>query len=106
MLDEDGLFEDKIILEGNVLIATKHPFSKYGKHDYNGPYATTCHCYIGSHSEKPISDIYCHCCTVGYYGKMFKNALGVDVKVKLIESVISGGNNCTAAIYLPEKHSG
>lgn len=102
-LDKDGLFEDKVSLDGNVLLATKHPFSKYGTHGHNGPYATTCHCYIGNHAEKPVSDIYCHCCTVGYYGKMFKNALNKDVKVKLVESVLSGGKNCTAAIFLPEK---
>lgn len=102
-IDKDGLFEDKVSLDGNVLFATKHPFSKYGERNHNGPYATTCHCYIGNHSEKPISDIYCHCCTVGYYGKMFKNALNKDIKVKLVESVLSGGKNCTAAIFLPEK---
>lgn len=102
-IDKDGLFEDKVNLEGNVLLATKHPFSKYGKRDHNGPYTTTCHCYIGNHAEKSISDIYCHCCTVGYYGKMFKNALNKDINVELVESVLSGGKSCIAAIYLPEK---
>jgi hypothetical protein len=102
-LDNDGLFEDTISLDGNVLIATKKPFSKYGTHDHAEPYSASCHCNLASRTCGPISDIFCHCCTVGFYGKMFKNALGKDVKVEFRDSVISGGKGCTAAIYLPEE---
>ena len=104
-LDEDRLFDDTIKLEGNILIATKRPFEKHGKHDHTGPYTTTCHCELASHAQHPVSDIFCHCCTVGFYGKMFKNALGQDVKVEFVESVITGGRGCTAAIHLPEKEN-
>jgi len=103
-LDDDGLFEDTIKLEGNVLMAVKKPFSKYGAHKHEEPYSKSCHCDLGSRADKPISDIFCHCCTVGFYGKMFKNALNADVKVELIDSVIMGGKSCTSAIYLPEKN--
>jgi len=102
-LDNDGLFEDVIKLEGNALIATKNPFSKYGEHKHKELFSKSCHCNFGSRTDKPISDIFCHCCTVGFYGKMFKNALNVDVKVELKDSVITGGKSCTSAIYLPEK---
>jgi len=102
-LDDDGLFEDIIRLEGNVLIATKNPFSKYGEHKHKELYSKSCHCNLGSRTDRPISDIFCHCCTVGFYGKMFKNALNIDVKVELKDSVIMGGKNCTSAIYLPKK---
>lgn len=102
-LDEDKLFDDKIKLEGNVLIATKRPFEVFGEHGYTGPFTKTCHCELASHAQQTVSDIFCHCCTVGFYGKMFKNALGQDIKVKFIESAITGGKGCTAAIYLPEK---
>jgi AraC-like DNA-binding protein len=102
-LDEDGIFDDTIKLDGNILIATKRPFEKHGKHDHTGPYTTTCHCELASHAQQKVSDIFCHCCTVGFYGKMFKNALKQDVKVEFVESVITGGKRCTAAIHLPEK---
>ena len=101
-LDEDGIFDDTIKLEGNILLATKRPFEKHGKHDHTGPFTKTCHCPLASHAKQKVSDIFCHCCTVGFYGKMFKNALKQDVKVEFVESAITGGEGCTAAIYLPE----
>jgi len=105
-LDENGIFNDKIKLRGNILYATKQLWSDVcayfgGKHNHKGFYTESCHCPLASHTEESISDIFCHCCTVGYYSKMFKNALGVDVKVEFIDSVIIGGKGCTAAIYLP-----
>ena len=104
-LDQDGLFDDTVRLEGNVLYATKQPFKKHGKHKHSGPYAEKCHCSLASCVQQPISDIFCHCCTVGYYSKMFKHALNKELKVEFVSSVISGGEGCTAAIYLPEKNA-
>jgi hypothetical protein len=107
-LDENGIFQDKVELRGNVLYATKLPWLKCSEllglrgHQHEGRYTATCHCFLASHTNEPISDIFCHCCTVGYYGKMFENALGVEVKVEFVDSVIIGGKGCTAAIHLPE----
>lgn len=101
-LEREGIIDDEVSLRGNVLTLTKYPFEKYGKHDHNGKYITLCHCELASHTMQPVSDIFCHCCTVGFYGKMFKNALGVDVKVVFRDSYIIGGKACTADIYLPE----
>ena len=106
-LDEDGIFNDNTKLRGNVLYATKQKWSyvcdKFGgKHNHNGMFSGSCHCFLASCSKEPISDILCHCCTVGNYSKMFKNALGVDVKVDFVDSVLIGGTGCTAAIHLPE----
>jgi len=109
-LDENGIFQDSVELRGNVLYATKLPWSESRKilglsgHNHSGCYADSCHCFLASHASKQISDIFCHCCTVGYYQKMFKNALGVDVKIEFIDSVITGGKGCTAAIHLPPKN--
>ncbi|MDR0896363.1 MAG: GNAT family N-acetyltransferase [Oscillospiraceae bacterium] len=109
LLDKNGIFVDRVRLDGNVLYATKLPFSLIDIHNdvadrrkHTGRYTEYCHCDLGSRTDEPISDIFCHCCTVGYYGKMFKNALGIDVKVEFVESVITGGRECTAAIHLPE----
>lgn len=101
-LEREGIIDDEVSLCGNVLTLTKYPFEKYGKHDHSGKYITSCHCELASHSIQPVSDIFCHCCTVGFYGKMFKNALGVDIKVVFKDSYITGGKGCTADIYLPE----
>ena len=102
-LKRGNLIEDLISLDVKVLTLTKHPFEKYGEHDHNGLFTKGCHCGLASHAQKPISNIFCHCCTVGFYGKMFKNALGIDVEVVFIDSVIIGGKSCTAAVYLPPK---
>ena len=104
-LECGNLIEDLVSLNGNILTLTKHPFEKYGKHSHTGLFTKSCHCGLASHAKEPISNIFCHCCTVGFYGKMFKNALGVDVKVEFIDSVITGGKGCTAAIHLPLKSS-
>ena len=104
-LDRGNLIEDIVVsLEGNVLTLTKRPFEVYGKHSHTGPFSAACHCGLASYAEEPVSDIFCHCCTVGFLGKMFKNALGKDVRVDFIDSVIIGGKGCTAAVHLPEKN--
>ena len=104
-LERGNLIEDLVSFEGNILTLTKHPFEKYGKHKHSGLFTKGCHCELASHAKEPISSIFCHCCTVGFYGKMFKNALGVDVKVEFIDSVIIGGKGCKAVIHLPPKPS-
>jgi len=110
-LEKNGIFQDKIELRGNILYATKLYWFECCKilglngHGHNECYAEMCHCFLASHTSKPISNIFCHCCTVGYYGKMFKNALGIDVKVEFVDSAIIGGKGCTAAIHLPLKNS-
>ena len=104
-LDRGNLIEDLVSLDGNILTLTKHPFEKYGEHKHSGLFTKGCHCELASHAKEPISSTFCHCCTVGFYGKMFKNALGVDVKVEFIDSVIIGGKGCTAVIHLPLKQS-
>ncbi|MCL2050822.1 MAG: hypothetical protein FWG91_03680 [Lachnospiraceae bacterium] len=104
-LERGNLIEDVVSLEGNILFLTKHPFEKYGQHNHRGLFIKGCHCGLASRAKKEISNIFCHCCTVGFYGKMFGNALGTDVKVEFIESIISGGASCKAAIHLPPKNN-
>jgi hypothetical protein len=103
-LAKGNLIEDEVRLEGDALILTKKPFSIYGEHSHKEPYSTACHCELGSCTGKLISDIFCHCCTVGFYGKMFSNALGKKIKVEFMDSVITSGKGCTAAVYLPRKN--
>lgn len=103
-LTNDGLFDDHIKIQDGALIVTKRYASEIGiTRSYNDAHNTKCLCSMASIVNKPIPEVFCYCCTVGYYKKMFKNALGVDVKVEFISSLISGGDGCTAAIYVPEK---
>jgi len=52
-LDEDGMFDDTVKLDGNILIATKRPFEKHGKHDYTGPF--TCEHYLDAFNHPYVS---------------------------------------------------
>ena len=100
-LDESGEFGDFIELKENVMYATKPPMN----HKQAGSCGKGCHCSLARLTDKLISDIFCYCCTVGYYKKMFKKALGVDVNVEFVDSIVTGGKGCTAAIHLPERDS-
>jgi len=89
---------DNMELNGNVLYMTK-PLKK---NRIAGILGKGCHCALAKHTDNAISNIFCHCCTIGHTGKMFKAAFGDDIKMEFIESVICGGKGCTMAIYLPE----
>jgi len=91
--------EDTVELRGNVLYMTKKP----QKSQSVGKCGKGCHCALARQTDKYISDIFCHCCTVGHTGKPFKAAFGDDTKLEFIDSLIIGGKGCTMAIYLPEK---
>jgi len=91
---------DKMELRGNILYMIKHPV----KSKKAGSCGKGCHCSLAKYTEKVVSDIFCHCCTIGHTGGMFKAAFGADIKMEFIESIICGGNECTMAIHLPIKH--
>lgn len=102
-LKADGLFGDHVEIRNGILIATKRFAYECGiTHPYGDDHYKKCHCTLGSIVNKPITDVFC-CCCIGFYKKMIKAALGIDVKVELISSVITGGDVCSAAIYVPEK---
>lgn len=68
-----------------------------------GRFGKGCHCSLAMYTEKTVSDIFCYCCTIGHTGKMFKIAFGDEIKIEFIESIITGGKECTMAVHLPEK---
>jgi hypothetical protein len=97
-LRKDGRTSQRLILDGNVLYTEKNPMKRKNV----GSCGQGCHCHLACHAEKPVSDIFCHCCTVGHDGKAFRMAFGDDIKIKFAYSLINGGKACAAAIHLPE----
>jgi len=92
---------DIMELRGNVLYMIKPP----GGHTVTGSCGDGCHCFLARFTEKTVSDIFCHCCTIGHTGRPFQVAFGDDIKMEFIESTICGGKECTMAVYLPEKNT-
>ena len=98
LLDKYG-DADEMQLHGNVLYMTK----PLGECPNTGSYGKGCHCWLAKHTDNAVSDIFCHCCTIGHTGRPFQVAFGHDIKMELVESIICGGNKCIMAIQLPEK---
>jgi len=90
---------DLMELRGNVLYMTK----PLGECTDTGSYGKGCHCWLAMHTNKVVSDIFCHCCTIGHTGRPFQVAFGDDIQMELIESIICDGKACTMAVHLPEK---
>jgi len=90
----------KMKLRNDVLYMIK----PLNKDIYAGNCGKGCHCGLVKYTEKNVSDIFCHCCTIGHTGKMFKIVFGEDTKMKFIESIICGGKECTMAVYLSRKN--
>ena len=90
---------DAMELHGNVLYMTKPS----GGSTNTGTCGRGCHCWLAMHTNKTISDIFCHCCTIGHTGRPFQVAFGDDVKMEFVESIICGGKSCVMTVHLPEK---
>jgi len=90
---------DVMELHDNVLYMTK----PLGDSTDTGSCGKGCHCWLAKHTDNAVSDIFCHCCTIGHTGRPFQIAFGDDIKMELVESIICGGNKCVMTIQLPEK---
>ena len=90
---------DFMELRGNTLYMTK----PLGECTDTGSCGKGCHCWLAMHTNTAVSDIFCHCCTIGHTGRPFQVAFGDSIKMELIESIICGGKACIMAVHLPEK---
>jgi len=98
MLDKYG-DTDEMELRGNVLYMTK----PLGECTDTGNCGRGCHCWLAMHTNTAVSDIFCHCCTIGHTGRPFQVAFGDSIKMELIESIICGGKACIMTVHLPKK---
>lgn len=90
---------DEMELRGNVLYMTK----PLGGCTDTGSCGKGCHCWLAMHANNLVSDIFCHCCTIGHTGRPFNVAFGDGIKMELVESIVGGGKKCIMSIHLPEK---
>ena len=98
MLDKYG-DTDIMELRDNVLYMTK-PLSDCTD---SGSCGKGCHCWLAMHTNNAVSNIFCHCCTIGHTGRPFQVAFGKDIMMEFVESIICGGKACVMMVHLPEK---
>jgi predicted hydrocarbon binding protein len=96
------------VLEENTIIATKIPKSRQLKAYLEEPDPEIrrqlyCHCPRVRDmvkSKEKISLTYCYC-GAGFYQGIWEEILQQPVTVEVLESVLSGGDECRIAIHLP-----
>ena len=121
-LRQGMLFEDEIVdrikelgwgvagrREGNRIIITKIPKSGNIRR------------YFATDDPELRRELYCHCprvrqaaalgmevpreyciCGAGYYAQIWESIIGRKVKVRVLESITSGGDTCTFEVEIPE----
>jgi hypothetical protein len=96
------------LLDGDRIIATKIPKSGYLKKylseaDADVRRSYYCHCPRVRHAVEAgerLPMVYCFC-GAGYYKHMWETILQDEVRVDVLESVLSGGEVCKILIRLP-----
>ena len=83
----------RLIREGDVM------YQFYTPHSYTRPMRCYCSLLRGLPPNERISPTYCHC-SKGFVKKFWEGVLERSVKVELIQSVVSGAQECKFAIYL------
>jgi len=79
----------RLVREGNVLYQYYTPQS----------YGVRCYCEMVQAAEGEVSLTYCHC-SKGFVKKLWETVLEKPVDVKLIQSAISGADECKFAIHI------
>ena len=100
------------VLEGDVVIKTKIPFSPVKWLHERDPKMRryySCHCTLARESiltntSKSLST-FCHCSS-GYEKLPLEVALGVPLEVEMLENVLEGADRCRFAIKIPKKFLG
>ncbi len=97
------------VLEGRTILATKMPKSGpvreyFAERDGRRRRALYCHC--PRLRQAPLLDetlprTYC-CCGAGFYKGIWEHILGRPVRVEVLSSVLSGDEQCSVAIHLPD----
>jgi predicted hydrocarbon binding protein len=60
---------------------------------------TRCYCGTVSQTREPISVTYCSC-SCGWFRQLFESLMGHPVEVRLLDSIIQGGESCQFLIEL------
>jgi hypothetical protein len=96
------------VVKGNKVIKSKIPFDPdrwLREKDPKMKRYYACHCQLAREAilkgeEKPLGT-FCYC-SAGYEKYPLEIALGVPLKVEVLESVLSGGDRCRFAVTIPK----
>jgi len=103
-MHEDPTWHEKPRREGNVIYVRKIPFDSknYDKAaDRDEKRKHYCHCPIArNHLDNRIFATFCYCGS-GRYRQEWEGILRKPVGVKILKSLLKGGDNCEFAIHLP-----
>ncbi len=83
----------RLIREGEIL------YHFYTPSSFIPPMRCVCSLLSGLPDDERISPTYCHC-SKGFVKKLWEDVLERPVKVELLESVMSGAQECKFAIHL------
>jgi predicted hydrocarbon binding protein len=90
--------------EGNVIYEIRNPRDPEAYVKATTPYEkqmAACFCPLIRATQKVLSKEYCHC-SAGWYKGIYEGIFKTPVRVEVLQSVISGDENCKFAIHLPE----
>lgn len=83
----------RLAIEGNML------YQFYTPRAFTRPMRCYCGLLRGLSDEETVSKTYCHC-SKGFVKKFWESVLERPVKVDLIQSAVSGADECEFAIHL------
>ncbi len=83
----------RLVREGNTL------YQFYTPRSFTRPMRCYCGLLRGLPDEETVSKTYCHC-SKGFVKKFWESVLEKSVKVDLIQSAVSGADECEFAIHL------
>jgi len=92
---------------GNIVYETKIPFltkEALAETDPTLKRYYFCHCPWAREAVKSgatVAPVFCNC-SAGFHKKPWETALGQEVQVDVLESVLQGYDRCRFAIHLPE----
>ncbi len=83
----------RLVREGDVL------YQFYAPYAFTRPMRCYCSLLMGLPADERVSSTYCHC-SKGFVEKFWEDVLERPVRVEIIQSVVSGAEECKFAVYL------
>ncbi len=90
------------VREDGEIRDTKHPCDPAGYENAKTPYerqVAGCYCPLVRYARVKIPECYC-CCGAGWNTKIWEAITGGPVEVRVLETILRGGERCRFAIHL------
>ena len=108
----DDFWYEKPVRRGNVIYMRKNPFDPEGYARAVTPaerHKAYCHCsFVHPSLEEGasrLSPTFCYC-GAGWYRRLWEGILGKPVKIKYVETLLRGNDQCSFTITLPLELAG